>query len=216
MIEISIQITIGSSPELLHRYTVAWSFLNRSKTYVFDASGGVIQETFFLEDSEIVPESISVSIAVDFTPQSKLPGYSFSKQIPRASNNVFSDIFEIGSIVRAVVLGFDLPWDWVGKYKNDYLFIKWTYSEINKLLYTGLFVIKSNEFTNFLMKSFYFLQDPGGTGISGDISYEITGRLHDWPVEEFQKSFSIPDGEFILMRPEFRKSPSRFLLKVVS
>jgi hypothetical protein len=215
MTQISILITIGSSPELLDRYVVAWSLSNQSKQYVFGATGGVIQETLLLEDGAVIPEFISVSIAVDFTPQSKIPGYSFSKQIPRDSN-VFSYFFEIGQIVRAVVLGFDLPWDWVGKYEDDYLFIKWTYSEINKPLYTGLFVIKSNEFTNFPMKSFYFLQDPGGTGISGDISYEITGRLHDWSVEKFQESFFIPDGEFIIIRPEFRNSPSRFLLKVVS
>jgi hypothetical protein len=215
MTQISIQITIGSSPELLDRYVVAWSFSNQSKQYVFAASGGVIQETLLLEDGATIPDSISVNIAVDFTPQSKIPGYSFSKQVSRDSN-VFSYFFEIGQMVRAVTLGFDLPWDWVGRYVDDYLFIKWTYSEISKPLYTGLFVIRSEEFTSFVTKSFYFLQDPGGTGISGDISYEITGRLHKWAVEKFQKSFSILDGEFIVLRPEFRDSPSRFLLKVVS
>lgn len=215
MIQISVQITIGSSPELLDRYVVAWSFSNRSKTYVFDASGGVIQETIFLEDSETIPDSLSVDVNVDFNPQSKIPGYGFSKQILRDSN-VFSYFFEIGQINREVVLCFDLPWDWVGEYVNDYLFIKWAYSEVNKPLYTGLFLIKSNEFKNFIVKSFYFLRDPGGTSVSGDISYEITGRLHDWAVEKFQNSFSLQNGEVIVIRPEFRDSPSRFLLKVVS
>ena len=215
MIQISIQITIGSAPELLDRYVVAWSFLNRSKTYVFDSSGGVIQETIFLEDSETIPDSLSVDVNVDFNPQLKIPGYSFSKQILRNSN-VFSDIFDIGQINREVVLCFDLPWDWVGEYVNDYLFIKWAYSEVNKPLYTGLFLINSNEFTNFIVKSFYFLRDPGGASNSGDISYEITGRLHNWAVEKFQNSFSVKNGEFIAIRPEFRDSPSRFLLKVVS
>lgn len=214
MIQISVQITIGSSINLLDRYVVAWSFLNRSKTYVFDASGGVIQETIFLEDGEAIPDSLSVDITVDFKPESNIPGYRFSKKILRNAD-VYSDLFEISQIER-VVLCFDLPWNWVGQYANDYLFVKWNYSQIDRPLHTGLFLINSNEFSNFIMKEFYLLQDAESSGASGDINYEITGRLHGWAVEKFQTYFSLKNAKIIALRPEFRDSPSRFLLRVVS
>jgi hypothetical protein len=216
MPQVTIQVTIGSSPELLDRYVVAWSFLSYSKQYVFTASGGVIQETLLIEDGITIPDFISVEFAIDFSAQAKIPGYSFSKQIAKSSSNIFSYFFEIGQIVRGVVLVFDLPWDWVGRYLDDFLFIKWAYLEAGRPLYTGLFALRANDFVAFLTRSFYFLQDPGGVGLSGDISYEITGRLHDWAVEKFQKSFSVQEGEFIVLRPEFRDSPPSFLLKVVS
>lgn len=215
MTQIVIQITIGSSPDLLDHYVVAWSFSNRSKTYLFDASGGVIQETILLEDSEAIPAFIPVDITVDFKPHSKIPGYRFTQEMTQVSN-IYSYFFEIGQIIQAVVLCFDLPWPWVGKWNNDYLFIEWEYSENGSPLYTGVFLIKKAEFANFITKTFCFLQDPKGTNAIGDIKYEITGRLRNLEIEKFQKNFSLPNAQFIVLRPEFQSSSSKFLLKVIS
>lgn len=211
-----MQITIGSAPDLLDRYAVTWSIPNQSKQYIFSSLGGIIQETVLLDDGVVVPDNINVDISVDFSAKSKIPGYSFSKQITKSPTNVFSYLFEVGQIIRTNVLVFDLPWDWVGSYSDDYIFVKWSYSEAGKQLYAGLFAITASEFSSFLSRSFCFLQDPGGQSLSGDISYEITGRLHSWPVVKYQSLMSLQEGEFVVLRPEFRSSPPSFVLKVVS
>jgi hypothetical protein len=215
MKEISVQITIGSSPPQVERYVVAWSLLAMSKTYSFDKNGGIIQETILLADDQQMPAELVVDIAVDFAQKSNISGYRFSKRVSNDAN-LFSYFFEVGQIIREADICFDLPFEWVGLYKNDYLAVEWTYSELNAPLYFGVFLIRMGELTSFVRKSFAFLSDPGGSQVIGDLSYEITGRLHDWPVEFFKSSFSLGDGQFVVLRPEYRNSPARFLLRLVS
>ena len=214
--QVSIQITIGSAPSYLQRYGVVWAFANRSKQYVFNSSGGVIKEEIIVNDEVELPDSIPISITIDFSPTSGLNGYKYSQEIKR-ENTLYSYFFEIGQIVRAAVLAFDCPWDWVGTYSNDYLFVKWRYVENTQTLFTGLFDLRSSKLQEkFIQNKFSFLQDPEGLGFSGDLCFEITGRLHDWPVVRYSECLSLSRAEYLVIRPEFKGHPSRFLLKVVS
>jgi hypothetical protein len=201
---ISIQVTLGSAPRILTRYTLSFSLLEIPYETSYGPGGGVFETTISMDaDLQSLPLSLEATINVDFDPSSGLASFSTKKLIRRNSLNdpVYQLIYEIGQLVRASTIIFDFPWPFPGYEERDFLVTDWSYISAGKLVSNGSFFMSSEECVGLQRRVHYNLLDPEGVGDSGVLRYTMSGRLQDTLIKPVPLEVILPDGIYSVARP---------------
>ncbi|TKV80109.1 hypothetical protein FDV58_17830 [Bradyrhizobium elkanii] len=195
---LDVQIVLGSTPLALITRYVAECTYESPYGRVICCSGAVGPEGGVLrgrvsDDGVAFPDHVTITIAVDFTPESQLAGIVKTFVQPVMDTGV-ALLFEPDQVLQVTSLYFDLR---PTPFPADYLAVSWRYHGAGGVIASGSKALSGADFGRDSVTQYDIVFQPDPIR-SDNLEIEIVGRLQGRDITRFVRAVTLPEPAMVL------------------
>ncbi|MGJ4893228.1 hypothetical protein ACQR1Y_33940 [Bradyrhizobium sp. HKCCYLRH3099] len=208
---LNVKIVLGSAPRsLVSRYVAECTYQSPYGRVTccqgaMGPEGGVL-EGRVSDDSVAFPNEVTITIAVDFTPESTLSGITKTVAQPVTETGV-SFLFEPNQVLQVTGLVLDLR---PTPLSADYLAVRWKHRGAGGVVASGLKTLAGADLAADAVTQYNIIFQPDPIR-ADNVELEILGRLQGADIVRFSASYALPEPA-ILLKATWNEAASAYSL----